>query len=344
VKRVWLAALVAVLGVAAHADATFPGKNGRIAYRWSRGGEGFESGQGPRLVGVVSVRPDGAGKRLVARGGDSPAYSPNGRRIAFLRVHRLWVAQAAGSGAAPVTPKGWLVGAYEWSPRGTRLAFNRGFEHSATTALYTVEPDGRGLRRLVRGPSGLSLTEGAWSPRGKAIVYEQSSGRSLVRIFRAGRVTTLARPAETPTWSRRGLIAYETPVIGNTLNQVCITRPDPAALPRCIGFADASVTNPRWSPDGRRLMVMYTPRGEGAAEIWTARPDGTVLTRAPKAEYISPIFSPDGRSLAFDLTRFAGQAPARLQYTDLLLQRLDGTGKRLVVRGGQAQAPDWQPR
>ena len=46
------------------AQATFPGANGRIAYTWSRGGEGYETGPHPRLVGVVSVRQDGGGRRL----------------------------------------------------------------------------------------------------------------------------------------------------------------------------------------------------------------------------------------------------------------------------------------
>jgi TolB protein len=340
-KRVGLAALFAVLSAAVPAQATFPGGNGRIAYTWSRGGEAFESGPSARLVGVVSVRPDGGGRRLVARNGRAPAYSPSGRQIAFLRAHRLWVAQADGDSAHAVTPKGWLVGDHEWSPRGSRLAFGRGFENSVRTVLYTVEPDGSGLRRLVGAPGGARLYGGAWSPNGRAIVYEQSSFRSLVRIFRAGRATTLVRPAGSPTWSRRGLIAYATPVMGEERSQVCVRRPDPAAPARCIGFPDASVTSPVWAPDGRRLMFMYTPRGEGSAEISTVRPEGTLLTRAPKAGYLSPIFSPNGRSLAFNLTRFAGDP--RLQYTDLFGQRLDGTGRRLVVRGGQAEAPDWQP-
>ena len=340
-NRVWLAALVSVLGCAGPAYATFPGGNGRIAYTWSRGGQAFESGPNARLVGVVSVRPDGGGRRLVARRGRTPAYSPSGRQIAFLRAHRLWVAQADGDGAHPVTPEGWLVGDHEWSPRGTRLAFGRGFDGSVRTVLYTVEADGSGLRRLVRAPGGARLHDGAWSPNGEAIVYEQSSFRSLVRIFRSGRATTLVRPAGSPTWSRRGLVAYETPVTGEERSQVCVRRPDPTAPAHCIGFADAFVTNPVWSPNGRRLMLMYTPRGEGSAEIWTVRPDGTVLTRAPKANYLSPIFSPNGRALAFNLTRFAGDP--RLGFTDLFGQRLDGTGRRLIVRGGQAEAPDWQP-
>ena len=334
-----VAILVAARGATAPAQATIPGANGRIAYTWSIGGEDFEAGPAPRLVGVVSVRRDGQGRRLVARGGTQPGYSPDGRRIAFLRArHRLWVARADGERARRLTPSDWLVGEYDWSPGGTRLAFERNFMNSGGSALYTVRTDGTGLERLLKTPLGLTLSPGGWSPNGKAIVYGQESitGRPLVRIARDGQITTLARPGNAPTWSRRGLIAFETTV--GEHNQVCVMRPEPGAERRCIGVVDASITDPSWSPDGRRLMVMHQPRGP--AEIWTLTPDGTILARAPRGNTF-PIFSPDGSRLAFSESRFAGQP--RLEFEDLWVMHLDGTVKRRVVRGGQVNSPDWQP-
>jgi Tol biopolymer transport system component len=330
-------AVLAALVLAVPAHATFPGANGRIAYTWSRGGEAFESGPTPSLVGVVSVRPDGGGRQLVARGATNPAYSPGGGRIAFLRSHRLWVARAGGADALPVTPRGWLVGQQEWSPGGKRLAFVRAFEASVRTVLYTVRPDGSGLVRIVKAPMPIDLSEGAWSPDGRAIVYGQSP---VVRVIRAGRLTTLARPAGDPTWSSRGLIAYETRVPDEQRNQVCIRRRDPLSAVNCVSVADASIENPVWAPGGRRLLVTHIAGGD--VEFWTVRPDGTVVTRAPAGGLTIPVFSPDGRFLVSSETRFAGQPP--LQYTDLFVRRPDGSDRRRLVRGGQAQSPDWQPR
>ena len=326
--------VLAVLA-AAPAQATFPGENGRIAYTWHTGGEGFEDGPTPRLVGVFSVRPDGSGRQLVARGGTRPRYAPDGRRIAFLRSFRLWVARGDGSRAHPVTPTGWSIVSYDWSPRGTRLAFVRNFVKGGS-ALYSVGTDGSEPRRLVKAPQPLEVFPGAWSPDGKAIVYQHNSGGSLVRIFRDGRATTLSRVSNGPAWSRRGLIAYTTFVPGEGRSQVCIRRPNAMAPDRCLAFPEASVSGAGWSPDGSRLMFLY--QGQGPGEIWTARPDGTVLTRAPRANVV-PILSPAGDRLAFSEMRNQGG----LAFQDLWVMRLDGSGARRLVRGGQATQPDWQP-
>ena len=332
--------LLSAVVAAVPAQATFPGGNGRIAYTWSRGGEGNETPPHPRLLGVVSVRPDGGDWRLLARGGTSPHYSPDGHRIAFLRSNRLWVARADGEQARPLTPGEWRVGDHQWSPRGTRLALVRSSRNGTWHALYSVRPDGTGLQRLLKAPTGIGLSSGAWSPNGKAIVYAQhrQSGRALVRVIRARKTTTLALGSQ-PSWSRRGLIAYASGATRRGTGEVCVMRPRSGSLVHCFGFADAAVTDPSWAPDGRRLMLLYTPKA-GPAEIWTARPDGAVLTRAPRDSEF-PIFSPDGRWLAFSADRFGGDP--RLGYSDLHLKRPDGTGDRRLVRGGQARSPDWQP-
>lgn len=334
-----LAALLALacLGMlAAPAQATFPGGNGRIAFSWHVGGERFEEGPSPRLVGVVSVRPDGSGRRLVARRGTLPRYSPDGRRIAFLRSHRLWVARAGGGRARQLTPSHWLVGSHQWSPRGTRLGFVRDFRRAEGSALYTVEPDGSGLRRLMKARQDIALFPGAWSPDGKAIVYEQHSLRPLVRVIRAGRPTTLVRASGRPSWSRDGLIAYTTFGPGEGGGQVCIRRPAAMGPDRCISFPDASVFGQAWSPDGDRLLLLH--QGQGPGEVLTASVDGTVLTRAQRPN-VFPILSPDGGRFAFSEMRFRDG----LAFQDLFVTRLDGSGERRLVRGGQATQPDWQP-
>jgi Tol biopolymer transport system component len=334
-----LAALIA----AVPAQATFTGNNGRIAFTWSRGGVS-DTGPHPRLVGIVSIRPDGSGRRLLVRGGAEPRYAPAGRRIAFLRKGRLWVARADGKHARPLTPRGWLVGQHEWSRGGTSLAFIRTARNHPSNSLYTVKVDGGTPRRLVKAPTSLSLRTGAWSPDGKAIVYTQfrSSGKPLVRIIRSGQVTTIVSLGSMPTWSEQGMLAYEVPSRGAMLNRVCIRRPRPGVTERCFGFVDAATTSPIWSPAGGGLLFNYTSQVGGGEQTWLVRVDGGVVSRAPGASAASTVFSPDGTRLAFSALSFRGDP--RLEYSDLYLRNPDGTDMRLLVRGGQAKTPDWQPR
>src|SRR5215208_6193921 len=72
VAAVLLACAVVVLAISEKAEATIPGKNGRIAYAgWNRG-EDFE---------IYTINPDGSGKTQVTHNNtvdEDPAYSPDG--------------------------------------------------------------------------------------------------------------------------------------------------------------------------------------------------------------------------------------------------------------------------
>src|SRR5215204_1840397 len=81
---VLIAAAVAVACAAAlstvleKAEATFPGKNGRIVYAGWNHGEDFE---------IYTFIPDGSGKRQLTHnntGDFYPAYSPDGKKIVYV--------------------------------------------------------------------------------------------------------------------------------------------------------------------------------------------------------------------------------------------------------------------
>jgi len=71
VAGVLLACAAALLALSEKAEATFPGKNGRIAYE-------FYGGRG----GIYTSNPGGGGETRVTYGYE-PSYSPNGKKIAY---------------------------------------------------------------------------------------------------------------------------------------------------------------------------------------------------------------------------------------------------------------------
>ena len=129
------------------------------------------------------VGSDGSGLRnltaKLAAGGhfgdpgpaSDPAWSPDGRKIAFVRLnarHGVYVVKADGSGLRNLTPK--PVGAYAdpaWSPDGRKIAFVS--ERDGNSEVYVMNANGSGQRDLTRNPA--YDADPAWSPDGRKIAF-----------------------------------------------------------------------------------------------------------------------------------------------------------------------------
>jgi dipeptidyl aminopeptidase/acylaminoacyl peptidase len=115
----------------------------------------------------------------------APVWSPDGKHIVValgtlrhpnkhaLHNAALHVFDVAGAAELRITP--WVIGAGNpsWSRDGKHIAFNSGGGHSPN--LYTVDPDGRHLKLLLRGETIASrigwVDAPVWSPDGKQIVF-----------------------------------------------------------------------------------------------------------------------------------------------------------------------------
>jgi TolB protein len=84
----------------------------------------------------------------------------------------LWVMRADGSDVRQVAPKA-TSGDPAWSPDGRRIAFRmfdgRRFESAGNSDLYVVKADGSRLRRLTRHAANVRWF--AWSPDGRTIAF-----------------------------------------------------------------------------------------------------------------------------------------------------------------------------
>lgn len=107
-----------------------------------------------RLYVVAVAR--GSRPRLLGEGFD-PAWSPDGRRIAF--AHRssvsddfdLYVMNANGSNRRRVSATAESEIGADWSPEGSRIAFVR-HEGHLEYDIWTMRANGTGQRRLTGAP------------------------------------------------------------------------------------------------------------------------------------------------------------------------------------------------
>src|SRR6266545_3364593 len=143
-------------------------------------------------TGRIRLVTDSGGRYLAV---SSPAWSPDGRRIAFARQEcphcpfRITVSAADGSSAKPL--RGWLREGNEpaWSPDGGQLVFatTEGVERELVLfdlhrahgrALDLHGDEGGGGEEEVESPN-----HPAFSPDGLTVAFEAETERERTRIF-----------------------------------------------------------------------------------------------------------------------------------------------------------------
>jgi serine/threonine-protein kinase len=200
---------------------------------------------------------------------DTPALSPDGRRLAISMSgldgkSTLWVKPLDGGAKVRLTFDGSYNGRAAWRPGSGTISFTSDRERAGVpTRLFEVAADGSG--RLTRPDLHDHRAIGAhtWSPDGKWLVFrtdDQEAGNGDIMGIRPGVDTTpqalVATPAEelSPAVSFDGRwIAYSS---NETGRREVFVRPFPRTGDARYQISATGGTNPTWNRNGRELFYL----------------------------------------------------------------------------------------
>lgn len=255
---------------------------------------GPESGEKRRLT-----TPPGS-----VLGDCSPAFSTDGKTLAFVRVVSasvgdIYLVPVSGGETTRLTNDNQGINDLAWMPDGRQIIFSS--RRGGINRLWEIPLSGGALQWF--SAAGNQARNPNFSRNGKAMAWMQSTDNA--DIWRV-ELKANAAPAVIST-------NEPTPVIASTL-------------------ADIS---PAYSPDGKRIA--FVSNRSGSNEIWVSQHDGSAplqLTFFQGPQAGSPRWAPDGKSIVFD-SRPDGNADI------FTINSQGGQPQRLTTESSEDIVPTW---
>jgi Tol biopolymer transport system component/DNA-binding winged helix-turn-helix (wHTH) protein len=257
-------------------------ENGALS--WSPDGKSFvlvdhiggQASSSIYLIDVETLRAQSLTTPPPGWEGDiNPVFSPDGKKIAFLRETESWHADlywtsAVGGAVHQITQDGKMIDGIAWSSDNRSIVFSS--NRAGQPALWKVPLEGGAPQRVPVGTE--DATQPAISPNGSDLAFVQGSAISgIQRIF-----VSTGDPRETK----------ESQIVSST----------------------AEDSGPSISPDGSQFA--FQSWRSGSRQIWASSIDGRTLRQLTQLEGNisgagSPSWSPNEDRILFD-ARIYGHA------------------------------------
>ena len=303
----------------------------------------YENGGGTSTLYRVSIL-GGAARKLVSGIISVPAFSPEGKRFAFVRYYpkqsqdALIVANADGSEERRLAIRNAPIHMPSWSPDGRTIACSAGSGEAPDQFENVIEVSIQdGVEKPIGSHRWASVGHVAWLSDGGGLIIvatDRGSGSSQIweLSYPAGEVRRVTN--DLNNYDGLDLTADSNSLVTIQRNSIQHTWivPDGDAT-RAKQIAPQANTF-SWAPDGR---LVYEADVGDETDIWIVDVDGRnakQLTVGAKSNH-HPIVSRDGRYIIFETNRTDSSHIWRMD--------IDGSNPRELTSGNGQRLGDCSP-
>ncbi|HEX6127322.1 MAG TPA: protein kinase [Pyrinomonadaceae bacterium] len=264
----------------------------------------------------------GTSRKLISDVGSAVTFSPDGKRLAFIRrfidrgEHGLMIANADGSGERRIAVRKFpnFFQSVSWSPDGKTIACGAG-SHVPTYNTYVVEvPVDGGPESPIPSPSWTSMGQVEWLQDGSGLILAASD--QAADNFDSRQIWFLSRQGGDVRRITYDLNNYSGISLTSDSNRLVTVQSETVSniwlIPNGQASRATQITQgvskqdgkqgATWAPDGK---IVYVSNDSGTDDIWIMNADGSGRTQLTSESGVNsaPSVSPDGRFIVFTSTR-----------------------------------------